>query len=275
MKAFLWSVGRVALASYVGLLILMYFRQAKLVYYPSRSLTSTPATAALDYEELSVATSDGETIHGWFVPAAGAKATVLFCHGNAGNIWNRIDLIWMIHDMGFNACVFDYRGYGKSTGRPTEGGTYRDAEAVWAYLMEQRHLAPASVVVWGESLGGAVAAWVAEHKRPGALILESTFTTLPDMAARLYPFLPVRWLCRFRYRTIDRLPEIGCPVLIAHSPDDEMIPYAMAEKLYLAARDPKQLFTMRGSHNMGREDTGRAYEDAVRAFVCKHVNAEP
>jgi fermentation-respiration switch protein FrsA (DUF1100 family) len=271
MQALLWSVGRIALASYLGLLVLMYFRQAKLIYYPSRALTSTPATAALEYEEVSVRTSDGESIHGWFVPAEASTVTVLFCHGNAGNIWDRIDVIWMIHDMGFNVCIFDYRGYGRSTGTPTEAGTYLDAEAVWAYLAETRGLAAGKLVVWGESLGGGVASWLAERKRPGALILESTFTTLPDMAARVYPFLPVRWLCRYRYPTVSRLPSISCPVMIAHSPDDEMIPFSMAQKLYLAAREPKQLFTLKGSHNTSREESGKPFEDAVKAFIAEHL----
>jgi fermentation-respiration switch protein FrsA (DUF1100 family) len=274
MPEWLWSVGRVALASYVGLMLLMYFRQAKYVYFPSKSLTSTPATARLAYEELSVRTSDGETVQGWFVPVDKPVGTVLFCHGNAGNIGDRLDVIWMLHDMGLNACLFDYRGYGKSTGTPTEEGTYRDAEAVWDYLVRDKGVAAGRMVVWGESLGGAVAAWVAEKKHPGALILESTFTSIPDLASRLYPFLPIRWLCRFRYPTAVRLGSISCPVLVAHSPDDEMIPFAMGQKLYQAARDPKRFFTLRGSHNTGRDATGKAFDKEVLAFLNEHLAAK-
>jgi pimeloyl-ACP methyl ester carboxylesterase len=275
MPDLVWSVGRVALASYVGLMLLMFFRQAKYIYYPSRSLNATPATARLNYSEVLVQTSDGETIHGWFVPVENPLATVLFCHGNAGNIWDRIDVIWKLHEMGLNVCVFDYRGYGKSTGRPSEQGTYRDAEAVWTHLVVERGLTADQIVVWGESLGGAVAAWVAETKRPGALILESTFTSLPDLASRFYPFLPVRWLCRFRYPTLARLAEINCPVLVAHSPDDEMIPFAMGQKLYLAAREPKQFLTMRGSHNTGRETSGKMFEEEVLTFLREQIGKNP
>lgn len=271
MPELVWTVGRVALAAYVGLLLLLYFRQAKYIYYPSRALNTTPATAGLDFSEILVRTSDGETIHGWFVPVEKPLATVLFCHGNAGNIWGRIDVIWMLHEMGLNVCLFDYRGYGKSTGQPTEQGTYRDAEAVWDYLVAEKGLAAGQIVVWGESIGGGVAAWLAQQKRPAALILESTFTSLPDLAARFYPFMPVRWLCRFRYPTLARLAEIQCPVLVAHSPDDEMIPFAMGQKLYLAAREPKRFLTLRGSHNTGRDETGKAFEEEVLTFLREQM----
>jgi fermentation-respiration switch protein FrsA (DUF1100 family) len=195
----------------------------------------------------------------------------LFCHGNAGNIWNRIDVIWMLHEMGFNVCIFDYRGYGKSEGRPTEAGTYADAEAVWKWLVETKGIAPGRIVVQGESLGGGVASWVAEKKKPGALILESTFTSLPDMAARMYPFLPARWLCRFSYNTLARLPDIHCPVLVAHGKDDEMIPFAFGQRLFQAANEPKVFIELKGSHNDGRERSGREYEEMLKAFIEKTI----
>ena len=273
MQDLLWSTGRVVVASYVGLTLLMYLRQARYAYFPSKEVTRTPAAAGLKFEAISVRTSDGETIHGWFVPVAGPAPTVLLCHGNGGNIGGRLDVILMIHDMGLNVCMFDYRGYGQSTGTPSEQGTYLDAEAVWAYLTGSQGVAPDQIVVWGESLGGAVAGWVAEQKRPAGLILESTFTTLPDMAVRLYPFMPVRWLCRFRYPTVDRLARIACPVLVAHSPDDEIIPFALGQRLYLAAHEPKRFLTMKGSHNTGRDESGKAFEQAVKTFIDECIIA--
>lgn len=266
-----WSVLRVAVASYVGLALFMYFRQSKYLYFPSRDLVMTSATTRLPYEDVSVQTVDGETVHGWFVPAADARATVLFCHGNAGNIANRVDAIWLFHELGLNVCIFDYRGYGRSTGKPSEEGTYRDADAIWTWLTTTKGIEPGRVVVFGESLGGAVAAWLAEQKRPGAAILESTFTSVPDMAARLYPFLPVRWLCRFRYPTLDRMPRIVCPVLVAHGPDDEMIPFKQGQKLFEAAREPKVFVTLKGLHNTGREETGRSYDEALDAFITRSL----
>lgn len=268
-----WPVIRVVAAVYVGLSAWLYLRQGRYVYYPSKAVSQTPGTAALTFEDVQVATADGVRIHGWYVPGADAGRTILFCHGNAGNIWSRIDLVWMYHAMGYSVCVFDYRGYGKSEGTPTEEGTYRDAEAVWGWLTGARGIAPGGVVIHGESLGGAVAAWLASRTSPGALVLESTFTSLPDMAARLYPFLPARWLCRFRYSTIDYLKGVRCPVLVAHGRDDEMIPYAFGRRLYEAAGGPKVFFELKGSHNTGREESGREYEAALKAFIERAIPA--
>ena len=274
MQEIVWSVGRIALVSYVGLALFLYFRQSRYVFYPAKGGGLTPATAGLVYEDVSVKTTDGETIHGWFIPAeTNTAGTLLFCHGNAGNIWNRIDAIWLFHELGLNVCIFDYRGYGKSTGGPSEEGTYLDAAAVWDWLVQQRGIEPRRIVLFGESLGGAVAAWLAEKKSPGALVLESSFTSLPDMAARLYPFLPVRWLCRFRYNTLERISRIACPVLVAHSRQDEMIPFSHGQRLYAAAREPKAFLEMKGSHNSGRDETGSAYSIAVRGFLEKHLGA--
>lgn len=267
MHEAVWSVIRVAVASYVGLALWIYWRQGKYVYYPSRTLTSTPATAGLKYEDVNVVAADGVAIHGWYVPADGARATVLLCHGNAGNIWHRIDIVWMFHEMGLNVCCFDYRGYGKSGGEPTESGTYEDAAAVWKWLTLVKGVEPGRVVIHGDSLGGAVAAWLAQRQQPAGLILESTFTSLPDMAAHVYPFLPARWLCRFRYNTLERLPAIHCPVLVSHGRDDEMIPFQFGQRLFAAANEPKTFFELNGSHNTGREDSGKAYEKALRGFI--------
>jgi fermentation-respiration switch protein FrsA (DUF1100 family) len=263
----IWLVIRVGVASYVGLTLLLYFRQSRYVYYPSRSLTLTPAMVQLTYEDVNVTTGDGVAVHGWYVPGGEAGRTVLFCHGNAGNISDRIDVIRMFHEMGYNLCLFDYRGYGKSGGVPSEAGTYKDAEAVWEWLVKTKGVAPGAIVAYGESLGGAVAAWLAEQKKVGALILESTFTSLPDMAAQVYPFLPARWLCRFRYNTLARMPNIHCPVFVAHGRDDEMIPFECGRRLFAAANEPKVFFELQGTHNDGRVLSGRKYAEALKAFT--------
>ena len=263
-----WSILRVAAAVYLGLTLFLYLWQSRLVYYPSREMGLTPGTARLPFEDIRVQTGDGETVHGWFVPAPGARGTVIFCHGNGGNISHRIEAFWRWHDYGLNVCMFDYRGYGHSTGKPSEAGTYRDAEAVWTWVTATKGVAPERVVVFGESLGGGVAAWLAEHHPPAALILESTFTSIPDMAAHLYPYLPTRWLCRIHYNTLARLASIHCPVLVAHSPDDDMVPYALGQRLFAAAREPKAFLEMKGPHNGGREATGPRYDQAVTAFLA-------
>jgi pimeloyl-ACP methyl ester carboxylesterase len=164
--------------------------------------------------------------------------------------------------------IIDYRGYGQSEGRPNEAGTYLDAEAAWRYLVEDRGIEPKQIIAFGRSLGGAVAAWLAIEHPPKGLILESTFTSVPDMAARQFPFLPVRWLARTQYNTIDRLPQIYVPLLISHSPDDRIIPYSHGQRLFEVANTPKYFLRMKGGHNEGFLITGKPYEDMLQKFIA-------
>jgi uncharacterized protein len=241
-----------AAAAYAGFGGLLFALQSSLVYYPEvgREMIATPADRGLDYEEIALATSDGETLVAWWVPASRARATVLLFHGNAGNISHRIDYLVMFRELGYATFIVDYRGYGKSTGRPSEQGTYRDAEAAWAWL-EGRGIPESNIVLFGESLGAGVATWIALHRKPRAVVLASAFTSIPDLAAQIYPFLPVRLLTRIHYDNIGRLPHIDAPVLVLHSPDDEIVPYGHAERLYAAARGPKRLVRLAGGHNEG------------------------
>lgn len=142
--------------------------------------------------------------------------------------------------MGLNVMIFDYAGYGDSSGKPTEFGTYIDSLAAWNYLVTNKNIEAQNVAIYGESLGGAVAAWLAEKAQPGALILDSTFTSAPDMGKKMFPFLPIRWLSKFKYDTLERIRRVGCPMLIAHSENDEMIPCAQGLRLLEAAKQPKQ-----------------------------------
>src|SRR5687768_2366518 len=192
----LFNLGIMIAIAYVVFAVSIFFVQPRLVYYPEygRSITGTPDDLGLDYEAVELATDDGETLHGWFVPAPGAKATVLFFHGNAGNISHRMGYLAMLYSLGYNTFILDYRGYGESSGEPSESGTYRDAQAAWQYVTVKKGIAPSEIVLFGESLGGAVAAWLATRKEPGLLVLASAFTSVPDMGAKLYPFLPVRLL---------------------------------------------------------------------------------
>ena len=265
--ALAWSVLRIGLASYVGLCLLVFLRQSRYVYNPAAELLLTPASVKLPYEEVALRTGDGETVRAWFVPATPARATLLYCHGNAGNRGDRVEPMQFFHDLGLNVLMLDYRGYGGSSGRPTETGTYLDAQAAWDFLTATRGIPAREIVVFGRSLGGAVAAWLAERHPPGALILEDTFTSLPDMAAQFYPYLPVRWLCRFRYNTLARLPHIRCPVLVVHSAADEMIPFDQGQRLFAAAREPKRFLQTAGSHNIEVGDLGPAYREGLDRFL--------
>jgi fermentation-respiration switch protein FrsA (DUF1100 family) len=250
--------------AYAGLAALVYFQQDRLLYYPGmgRELAATPERYGLPYDDLSIRTEDGETLHAWWIPATNARGAVILFHGNAGNISYRLDYAAMFDRLGYGTLLVEYRGYGRSTGSPSEQGTYRDAAASWRWLTETKGIAGSDIVLFGESLGGAVAAWLAARERPRALVLASTFTSVPDLAAEIYPFLPVRLLSRYEYNTIDALARVEAPVLVAHSPEDDIIPYAHGKRLFAAAREPKSFLDLAGGHNdgfvFGRAEWARA-----------------
>lgn len=254
-------------AGYVLVLALVYAFQDRLIYFPTRELVTTPRDHGFDYEDVWLATEDGVRIHGWFIGAPGARATVLHLHGNGGNISHRMQRIALFRAIGLNVFVIDYRGYGRSAGNPSEEGTYRDAHAAWRHLTRTRGLAPAAIVVHGESLGGSVASWLAARETPRALVIESSFTSAPDLGAEAYPWLPVRRLSRYAYPTRANLARVAAPVLIVHSRDDEIVPFRHAVELYAAAREPKRLLELRGGHNDGFWVSRAAYIAGVEAFV--------
>ncbi|MHB1358477.1 MAG: alpha/beta hydrolase [Rhodocyclaceae bacterium] len=278
----------IAAMSYAGFALLLFLLQPSLVYYPEigRDIAATPREADLPYEDVKLVTADGVALHGWFVAASEPRGTVLFLHGNAGNISHRLDSLRMFHRLGYNTLIVDYRGYGNSAGEPTEQGTYLDAAASWDYLTQTRKIPAASIVLFGESLGGAIAAWLASRHSvlgsqasadgsraspggPAALVISSGFTSVPDLAADLYPWLPVRWLSRFSYDTRAYLQTTRLPVFIAHSPDDEIIPFRHGRALFEAAPGPKRFLELRGGHNEGfifvREPWVRALAEFLNA----------
>ncbi len=255
---------------YGVLIAYVYFNQANLLYLPnlpSRELMANPTLAMLPYEDVQLVTEDNVNLHGWFIPANEARATVLFFHGNAGNISHRLDTLKIFYHLGLNTLIIDYRGYGQSEGKPTEQGTYRDADAAWKYLTKQRNIPAKEIILFGRSVGGAVAAELASRKQPAALILESTFTSVADIAADIYPFLPVRWISNLDYNTRDRLATINSPVLVVHSKEDDIIPYKHGKALFAAANKPKQLLTLKGGHNDGFYVSGRRYTEGLNIFL--------
>lgn len=273
-----WSIVGLIVLFYIGILALLFFFQERLVYLPSRAWAATPADIGLPYEEIWFEAADGVKLSGWFVPlrpAQGgavepARGVVLFFHGNGGNISHRLGSLEMFHRLGLSTFIIDYRGYGQSEGNPSEQGTYLDAEAAWRYLVEERQIPPAKIIVFGESLGGAVAAWLAQTHSPQALILLSTFTSIPDMGAQTYPFMPVRLLARIQYNTLARLPEINCPVLIVHGQEDEIVPYGHGQQLFEAANQPKEFLEIKGSHNEGVIISAAQYEAGLATFAAKY-----
>jgi len=250
----------------------LFIFQSHYIYYPVRALSADPGSIGLDFESVSFETKDRVKLSGWFIPGENARGVILFCHGNAGNISHRLESIQIFHRLGLDIFIFDYRGYGRSEGKPTEPGTYQDAEAAWRYLTEERQVNPDKVIVFGRSLGGAVASWLAQRHTPGALILESTFTSIPDIAARLYPYLPVRLFSRFKYNTAEYLDRINCPVLIVHSRDDEIMPFSHGQRLFEMAKEPKKFLEITGTHNEGFITSGKHYEEGLNTFASEYMD---
>lgn len=262
---------------YCAMIVYLLVMQPGLIYLPdlpTRTLEATPQDIGLEFETVRFATSDGEQLHGWYVPVPDARATLLFCHGNAGNISHRLESLRIFHTLGLNVLIFDYRGYGQSTGKPSEAGTYRDVDAAWHYLLDERRLAPQGIVIAGRSLGAAVAADLASRTVPAAVVLESAFKSVPAMATEIYPWLPSRLPGLYRYDNQAKLAQITRPLLIVHSRDDEIIPFAHAEALYAEAGRPKQLLELSGGHNDAILVSRERYTRGLEAFLDRHVGRE-
>jgi len=257
--------------AFLSLSLLLYFTQSRLLFFPMKDVGGTPSDAGLEYEHVKFKTGDGFNLSGWYIPADSALLTVLFCHGNGGNISTLLGTIKQHHQTGLNVFVFDYRGYGDSEGSPDEEGTYLDVEAAREYLVQERGVTDSHLVLVGRSLGGAVASWLAAKHPPRALILESTFTSLADLASEIYPYLPVRPLLRFEYNTLGRVKDIHSPLLVIHSPTDEVIPYHHGERLFEHANEPKEFMQIIGGHNDGFQISAVQYEQGLRAFLKLHA----
>lgn len=258
-------------AGYILLVAVVYLMQGRMLYLPNmpgRALTMTPTDAGMDYQDVLIETTDEVILHGWFV-AGQSSRVLLFFHGNAGNISHRLESIRQFRDLGLSVLIIDYRGYGQSGGSTTEEGIYRDADAAWRYLTEDRGIAAGEIVIFGRSLGASVAAWLASQQRPLALIVESSFTSVPDVARELYPWLPVRWLSRFSHATIDYVRGVRSPVLVSHSRDDEIIPFHHGEAIFAAANEPRTFLELRGSHNDAFLRDQRIYMEGVRSFLAE------
>ena len=261
----------VCLVLYTALALFLYFTQERHVYFPTRPIGATPEHVGIAYERVSFRSADNVALTGWFVGVSRPRGTVLFCHGNGGNISYLLETVKLFSALEYNLLVFDYRGYGESDGTPTEEGTYLDAEAAWDYLVKQRGILPSSIVLMGRSLGGGVATWLAQRHAPQALILESTFTSLADIAAEVYPYFPVRWLLRFRYSTLDRIADVRCPVLVIHSRADEIVSFRHGWALFGAAREPKVFLEIQGGHNEGFLISADRYAAGIKDFLARQT----
>ncbi len=240
------------LAGCILIVVMLRWFEHSQVYHPYRQLEAAAADLGRPFEDVDFKTSDGVGLHGWFFPASTNSPRVslafLICHGNGGNISHRLDLCAALLRTGAGVLVFDYRGYGKSEGRPGEEGTYRDAQAAHAWL-RQKGFRGERIIAFGESLGGGVVSELALRETVGGIVLQSTFTSIPDIGAEVYPWLPVRWISTIKYDTHAKLPRIHVPVLVMHSRDDDLAAFHHAERNFSAANEPKIFCELSGGHN--------------------------
>lgn len=221
------------------------------VYHPNKLLSVTGASLGRPVVEVNFTSLDGTPLHAWFFPGDTNNPSMpglIYCHGNGGNISHRTDVCDALLETGLSVFLFDYRGYGQSQGRPSEKGTYLDAEAAHKWMVD-RGFAPTNLIAYGESLGGGVAAELAVRRPLAGLILQSTFTSIPDIGSEMFPWLPVRWLSRIHYNTSKKLPGLHIPVMVMHSRADTLISFHHAEKNFSLANEPKLFCEIEGDHN--------------------------
>ena len=239
------------------------------IYFPSRDIEVTPGDVGLDFEDVRFKAPDGVVLHGWFI-AGGGDATLVWFHGNGGNIGHRVGNIReLVARLQINIFIFDYRGYGRSEGSPYEEGTYLDAEGAIAYVTSRDDVNQDKLVYFGRSLGCAVAAEMAIKYPPRALICESGFTSVRAMTKSVYPFLPgLQLLVTTKYDTLSKIAQLDIPVMVLHGDRDEIVPFSMSGELYDAAKGPKRFYTIEGAgHNDTYHVGGPAYFEALREFV--------
>lgn len=260
-----------------GLLLLnglFFLRQPAMVFYPTQELVSDPGHIGLDYRAVQFRSSDGTPLYGWYLPHTNSDIALLFLHGNGGNISHRLDSLQIFHRLGLNTLIIDYRGYGKSGGEPSETGLYRDARAGWDYLRAQGFSAD-RIILFGRSLGGAVAAHLATEVDAGALILESTFDSARGMAATLLPGLSNLIFLRYRFDTARKLSQRTMPLLMLHSREDRIIPFEKGERAFAAAVEPKRFVELVGDHNSGFLQSQPRYQQTLQQFIRAAVPTKP
>lgn len=251
---------------------------SQLIFFPDRNVSRTPADVGIRYEDAWFAAADGAQLHGWFVPAAGGESadTLLWFHGNAGNIGDRIDNLLLIsRRLGVSVFIFDYRGYGRSGGKPSERGLYADGEAALAYLRERGDVDMSRLTLFGRSLGCAVAVELATRHPVKTIILESPFTSIDAMARRmrggLAALVPTSWVVRSKFDSLSKIANVHSPVMLLHGDMDDIVPIEMGHELFAAANDPKRFYPIRGA---GHNDTvfvgGDAYFAALKEFISQH-----
>lgn len=256
-----------ALLAYSAVCVGFYAWQNRLVFKPERALKASPARFGLAFEDLRIQAPDGTSLAAWYVPGRPDGRQVLLLHGNGGNISHYLRTHEVLHELGHAVLALDYRGYGASAGTPSEAGVYQDAAAAFDYLVEQRGVKPADIVIYGRSLGGAVATWLAAHRRPGALIVESSFTRLADVGSHRYPWLPVRLLSRNVFDSVAQINKVQCSILIAHGGTDTSVPQIFGRELARAAGPRAEFVALPGGHSDAFIQGGSSYYRQLDQFM--------
>ncbi len=269
IRAGLWRrllVGlRVFVLSVVGFWVVFHFAQTSLIFHSDRELTRTPDSLGWPYEDVTIPVGN-HTTHGWFIPVKPERGVVLYCHGNDGNMATHLGAVRICRDLGFSVLLFDYGGFGASTGHPSEKRSYADAEAMWRWLTGTRQVSPGQIVVWGTSFGGGTAAELATRTKPAAVVLESTYLSIPKAAFRDYPWFPT-FLVRHRFDNERKMDRLTSPLLVIHSLDDELYPFEHGQRLYELANSPKQFLEIRGDHCGGTMVSAKVYRKGVEQFL--------
>lgn len=260
---------------YLAVALVFAVRQDALFFKPRRTLTATPDAEDLDFEDLALTTPDGVSLHAWWVPGPPAPSpsqpgrpfTLLYLHGANTNLGDRVDALRFWHDLGFDILALEYRGYGRSGGRASEAGLYRDVETAWAWLTGRRAIAPGRIVVAAESMGVSLAVELATVQRPAGLVLEGGFTRAADVAARRYRWLPVRQLISLRLAAEDAIGAVRSPKLLVHSVDDTTVPITLGRRLERRAAPPCRFLKVRGAHARACVEGGPRYRDGLRRWL--------
>lgn len=250
-------------------LIFFYLRyiERRTIFYPTKDVELSPSFVGLNYEDIFFKAPDSTELNGWFMPAKDSGFTILFCHGNAGNISHRIEKLKFFHGLECNVFIFDYRGYGKSKGSPSENGLYSDAQGAYAYLLS-RKISPGQIIGYGESIGGAVIIDLAAKQKLSALIIDSSLSNAKDMVKVAYPFLPY-WVFSSRWDSTSKVKPISIPKLFIHSMNDEIVPYKLGRKLFEAAPESKEFLQIHGGHNSCFFESEEILKEKIQSFIKK------
>jgi fermentation-respiration switch protein FrsA (DUF1100 family) len=249
----------------IAVIIYLRFIEGRTLFYPEKEIEFTPQSFGLKFEEVFFKTPDNLELNGWFVPSEDARYTVIFCHGNAGNISHRLEKIKFFHTLGCNVLIFDYRGYGRSNGKPSENGLYQDIQGAYEYLLS-RKIAPDQIIGYGESIGGSVIINLAAKRKLRALISDSAPSCTKDMVKIIYPFLPY-WVFSTRFDSLSKIKSITVPKLIIHSINDEIVPFKLGKRLYENATSPKEFLQIHGGHNSCFFESEAVLKEKVADFL--------